>query len=99
MEKCDVVIVGCGGGGIAAALTLVQGGAKVIVLEKASYPGGSTNFVEGTYAVESEMQLKRNIKATRDEGFKELMNYSHWKANAALVRAIVNKSGDTIDWL
>ena len=99
MVKWDVVVIGCGGGGIAAALTLARGGAKVIVLEKASYPGGSTNFVEGTYAVESKMQLKRNIKATCDEGFKELMNYSHWKANAALVRAIVNKSGDTIDWL
>jgi len=31
------------------------------------------------------MQLKRNIKATCDEGFKELMNYSHWRANPALI--------------
>jgi fumarate reductase flavoprotein subunit len=45
------------------------------------------------------MQLRQNIKFTRDEGFKELMNYSHGKANAALVRTIVNKSGDTISWL
>jgi hypothetical protein len=41
--------------------------------------------LEGTYAMESEIQLKRNIKATRDEGFRELMNYSHWRANPALI--------------
>lgn len=95
----DVVVVGSGGCGLAAALTLAEGGAKVVVFEKMPIPGGVTNFAEGTYAVESEQQFKRNIKATRDEGFRELMNYSHWKANALLVRAIVNKSGDTISWL
>jgi fumarate reductase flavoprotein subunit len=99
MEKKDVVVVGAGGAGLAAALTLAQAGIKATVFEKMSFPGGSTNFAEGTYAVESELQLKKNIRATRDEGFKELMEYSHWRANPALVRAIVDKTGDTINWL
>lgn len=95
----DVIVVGFGGGGVAAALALAEGGAKVIAFEKMLVPGGLTNFIEGTYAAESEILLKRNIKATRDEGFRELMDYSHWRANPNLVRAIVNKSGDTISWL
>jgi fumarate reductase flavoprotein subunit len=95
----DVVIVGAGGAGIAAALSVAENGGRVIVVEKASFAGGTTNFVEGTYAVDSEMQRRRNIKATREDGFKQLMEYSHWRANASLVRAIVNKSGETIAWL
>lgn len=98
-EHKDVVVAGAGGGGLAAALTLAEGGAKVVVFEKMPFAGGSFLFVEGTFAVESEMQLKRNIKVTRDEAFKGMMEYSHWKANAALVRAFVDKSASTIDWL
>ena len=99
MEKKDAIVVGCGGSGSAAALTLAKGGAKVVVFEKMAAPGGSTNFVEGIYAADSEMQRRRNIKASRDEGFRQLMEYSHWKANSALVRAIVDKSAGTISWL
>jgi fumarate reductase flavoprotein subunit len=98
-EETDVVIVGAGGSGIAAALAVVENGGKAVVVEKNSHAGGTTNFVEGTYAVDSDMQRRRNVKATRDEGFRQLMEYSHWRANAALVRAIVNKSGETIAWL
>jgi fumarate reductase flavoprotein subunit len=98
-EKTDVVIVGAGGAGIAAALSVVENGGRAVVVEKQSCAGGTTNFVEGIYAVDSDMQRRRNVKATRDEGFKQLMEYSHWKANASLVRSVVNKSGETIAWL
>ncbi len=37
------------------------------------------------------MQLQRNIRVTRDEAFKAIMEYTHWKANASLVRAFVNR--------
>jgi fumarate reductase flavoprotein subunit len=36
---------------------------------------------------------------TRNEAFKNIMEYSHWTANPRLVRAIVNESGATIGWL
>ncbi len=98
-EAKDVVVAGAGGAGLAAALTLAEGRAKVAVFEKMSFAGGSFLFVEGTFAVESEMQRKRNIKVSRDEAFRGMMEYSHWKANPALVRAFIDKSASTIDWL
>ena len=98
-ETKDVVVAGAGGAGLAAALTLADGGAKVAIFEKMPFAGGSFLFVEGTFAVESQMQRKRNIKVTRDEAFRGMMEYSHWKANPALVRAFVDKSASTIDWL
>jgi len=97
--ETDVVVIGSGVSGLAAALTLAEGGAKVIVFEKERSIGGTSNFFHGMFAVESEMQRRRYITYSRDEAFKNIMAYSHWRANPRLVRAIVNKSAATISWL
>lgn len=97
--ETDVAVIGSGISGLAAGLTAAEGGAKVVVFEKQRALGGSSNFLQGTFGVESEMQRERYISYTRDEAFKNLMNYSHWRANARLVRAIVNESGPTLSWL
>jgi len=97
--KADVVVVGSGASGLVAGLTAAEGGARVILFEKMPSPGGTSNFPAGIFAAESEMQRRRNIKMTRDEAFKMIMEYSHWRANARLVRAFVDKSASTIDWL
>ena len=46
--ETDVVVMGSGASGLAAALTAAEGGAKVIVFEKERSPGGTSNFFEGT---------------------------------------------------
>jgi fumarate reductase flavoprotein subunit len=95
----DLIVIGSGASGLAAALTAAEGGAKVIIFEKQRTPGGTTNFFEGMFAVESRMQREHYIEYSRDQAFKSIMEYSHWRANPRLVRAIVNESADTIAWL
>lgn len=95
----DVIVIGSGASGLTAALTAAEGGASVIVYEKERSLGGTSNFFEGTFAVESSLQRKRYITYTRDEAFHYIMDYSHWRANPRLVRAVVNESAGTIDWL
>ena len=97
--QTDVVVIGSGAAGLTAALTAAEGGAKVTVFEKQRSLGGTSNFFEGIFAVESDMQRERYITYSRDEAFKNIMEYSHWLANPRLVRAIVNESGPTIAWL
>lgn len=97
--KTDVAVVGAGGSGLVAALTAAEGGAIVIVFEKRSAPGGTSNFPSGPFAAESKMQRQKYMLVTRDETFKIMMEYSHWRANAPLVRAVVDKSASTIEWL
>lgn len=97
--EADVVVIGSGASGLAAALTAAEGGARVIVFEQQRTPGGTSNFFHGMFAVESDMQREHYINYSRDDAFKNIMEYSHWKANPRLVRAIVNESGETISWL
>ena len=51
------------------------------------------------FGVETAMQRLDSIGITRDDAFKFIMNYSHWRANPRLVRAFVNESAATIAWL
>ena len=97
--KVDVVVAGSGATGLAAAVTLCEGGASVALFEKQRSLGGTSNFFHGTFAVESQMQREQFIDYSRDEAFKNIMEYSHWMANARLVRAIVDESAATIAWL
>ena len=97
--ETEAVVLGSGVAGLAAAVTLAEGGAKAIVFEKERSIGGTSNFFHGMFAVESKMQRERYIMYSRDQAFKNIMEYSHWRANPRLVRVIVNESADTIAWL
>lgn len=98
-SSVDVVIIGSGAAGLSAAVTAAEGGARVAVFEKQRSPGGTSNFLQGVFAVESEMQREKFVGYTRDQAFRNLMNYSHWLAEPRLVRAIVDESAETISWL
>ncbi|WP_299789541.1 FAD-dependent oxidoreductase [uncultured Shewanella sp.] len=95
----DIVVVGGGSTGLSAALTAAEGGANVVVLEKNPYLGGSSNFAEGLFAVESEYQRATSYGLTKDEAFEHIVEFNHYKLNAPLIRDFVNNSADNIDWL
>ena len=97
--EADVVVVGSGVSGLAAALEAAQGGARVAVFEKQPSLGGTSNFFEGIFAVGSAMQKEKYIAYSADQAFKNFMEYNHWRVDARLVRSLINRSADTIDWL
>jgi len=98
--KVDVVVVGAGSAGLTAALTAAQGGATVALFEKMPSTGMATsNFAEGIFGAESRFQKLHLSGPTRDEAFKHAMHFNHWKGNPDLIRTLINKSAETIDWL
>jgi fumarate reductase flavoprotein subunit len=97
--EADVVVVGSGVSGLAAALEAAQRGARVAVFEKQPAIGGTSNFFEGIFAVGSAMQKEKYIAYSPDQAFKNFMEYNHWRVDARLVRSLINRSADTIDWL
>ena len=97
--ETDVVVVGGGGAGMVAAVAAAEKGAKVIVLEKRHNPGGNAVFASGMFVVENPPPDGRDVNAIRDDFFRKAMDYAHWKINPRLVRALLEKSGDTVLWL
>ena len=90
--KADVVVLGTGGAGMVAAITAAEDGAKVIVLEKRPFPGGASNTPVGFGYVKKD-------RASQDMAFKIHMERTLWIANADLVRAFVETSGEIPEWL
>ncbi|MBR5561173.1 MAG: FAD-dependent oxidoreductase [Clostridia bacterium] len=67
----DVLVMGGGGAGFAAAITAAQNGAKVILIEKSSVLGGNTMVAGAAYnavdpVAQSNMILTRSQKETMD---------------------------------
>ncbi|MEB3365547.1 FAD-binding protein [Lactobacillus sp. R2/2] len=64
-EKYDVVIVGAGLAGFAAADEAVDNNLKTLLVEKGKTTGGSGNYVEGVFAADSELQKRIMLFLTR----------------------------------
>lgn len=97
--KADVVVIGCGGAGLPAALTAHEKGRSVLVLEKRGIVGGNALMAEGFFAAESPAQKRLLINAKKDDLYKTALNYAHYKIDPRILRAFVDKSGDTVEWI
>ena len=98
--KTQVVVIGAGAAGFGAALTLVDAGKQVIMLEKGNKYGGAGMFgAQGLFAVESKAQKAAGSKFTVEQAYQEMMGYTHYRSDPAITKAILAKSADTIDWL
>jgi len=97
--EADVIIIGGGASGITAAVASAEKDASVIVLEKGSTTGGAANMGMGIFAVESKYQKAQLIDFTKEDAFNLLMNYTHWRVDARLVRRYIEQSSNTIEWM
>jgi fumarate reductase flavoprotein subunit len=95
----DVAVIAGGPAGLCAAVAAAQAGAQVIVFEKGSTTGGAANMGMGPFGVESRLQKLKQHGPTKDEAFKAFMEYTHWRVDAQLVRAYIDKAATSIDWL
>jgi fumarate reductase flavoprotein subunit len=97
--KADIAIISAGTAGLAAAVTAAEGGASVIAFEKSSHPGGTAIRGNGPFAVESRLQRLKQYTLTREDAFKIYMDFTQWCVNARLVKAFIDKSASTLEWL
>lgn len=96
----DVAVIGAGGAGLPAAVAAAEKGARVVIVEKQKkHLGGNAVFALGIFAAASRVQERLGIAADRDRCFRKGMDYAHWKNNPRVLRALVDKSADTIEWL
>lgn len=93
VTETDVLVVGGGGAGCAAALTAAQGGARVILATKLRLGDSNTVMAEG------------GIQASIEKGdspqlhFEDTMRAGHGSGNPKLVAQLVMDGPDVIRWL
>lgn len=97
--KTDLLIVGGGLSGLAAAQSAVDQGVKPIVLEKEAAIGGGGNFPEGSLGVGTRYQKEHGIKTTVDQVLTAALQYHHYRADPHVLRVLIEESGKTIDWV
>ena len=96
----DVVVVGAGGAGVAAAVEAYDKGANVILLEKTAAIGGTTATSQGMIAgYETYKTKEQDIHYTAEQMYHNLMNNASYRLDPALTTITVTKSGETVDYL
>jgi succinate dehydrogenase/fumarate reductase flavoprotein subunit len=99
----DVVVVGGGGAGLAAASEAARLGRSVVLLEKNPQLGGSTSWSVGSLsATNTPHQLREGIRDTPQEHFEDLGLFASALAprdNLALRRILVDHTNEILDWL
>ena len=106
--QADVVVVGGGASGLAAAASALESGARVIVLEKAPHTGGSAALSAGIVtAAGTDIQKASGLPAD-SAGLAKLWLEDQKRSvkgapanlpDAAQVEALVKQSAETVDWL
>ena len=96
----DIVIIGAGGAGMAAAIMAQQAGMNFVILEKMPYVGGNTTKATGGMnAAETHYQKEQGIEDSKALFAADTMQGGHALNDPRLVAMLANSSAEAIDWL
>lgn len=107
-EEADYVVVGTGGGGLAAATLLAQKGNSVIVLEKEGDTGGTTkeahSFLNMAGNGRDQIALgwhEREYPAVynREEFVRQVAEQYQFTADPELLGNLADNGGECVDWM
>jgi urocanate reductase len=99
-RSADIVVVGAGGAGLAAAVSAAEKGASVIVLEKMPNIGGNTIISGGGLnAADPERQAKQGIKDSAENHFKQTIAAGDFRADPEKVKVLTDNALDSVKWL
>lgn len=98
--ETDVVIVGAGGAGLAAALEVVNAGKEVVILEVMPMAGGNTlRATGGMNAAETDVQESLGIEDSVDVFYEDTLKGGHDLNDPDLLRTLVDQSADALHWV
>ena len=102
LKQYDVIVIGAGNGGLAAAANCAKAGLSTLLLERHNIPGGSaSSFVRGRFEFEPSLHELSGIGTPEepgmvDEMFTRLGAKVDWCKHESTFRLIVPaKEGDT----
>ena len=100
VESYDVVVLGCGCAGMAAAIEAKKSGAKVCIIDKMPRPAGNTIYSGGIINASGTYVQKRDgAKDSLEAFYNDMMKVSQNRGDPEMTRMYVEKSAEQIQWL
>ena len=103
IELVDVIVVGGGGAGLAAAIEAAESGARTVLLEKNQSLGGTTAWSIGSVtATQTPHQRRKGIADEPLHHWEDMPGFAGELAprdNAALRRVLCDAMPETFQWL
>ena len=99
-DSADIVIVGAGAGGLAAAVEALDNGLSVIVLESQPLVGGSSTICGGGMAFAgTDMQKAQGISDSNELFLDDLLTVGNNENDPELIKAFLNVQLEHYNWL
>jgi succinate dehydrogenase/fumarate reductase flavoprotein subunit len=96
----EVIVLGGGGAGLAAAVTAQAAGARVLLVEAGDHLGGSTAMSAGVfYAAGTSVQRAAGVFDDVERMFRYYMAINQWVLEPGLVMRYCTESAPTLEWL
>lgn len=100
LEGFDVIVVGAGTAGLPTALSCLQHGLRVLVLEKDQRFGGTLWITGASYsAAGTRLQKAKGIEDSWQEHMEDANRIGHGYADQELLELVMQQSAAGVDWL
>ena len=98
-EEADIIIVGSGFAGLAAAIEAKEAGSSVIILEKMKGYGGNSTISDGVIAAAgTQRQVDSEIEDSPQLMYADMLQAGHGLNQPELVQVLSEKSNETFQW-
>jgi flavocytochrome c len=98
-EQIDIIVIGSGLAGLAAAIEAAQAGASVTVLEKMKVIGGNTRISDGALAAPlNYLQKEQGIEDSAELFYEDMLRSGLNLNYPELVKIVAERAAETIDW-
>ncbi len=100
----DVIVVGGGGSGLAAAVSAAERGLKVLLLEKNPQPGGTTGIAIGSFTANgTSLQTSAGIEDSAEDHHADAGQFAPPDIEARNAEGLrgwfLSQSAETFEWL
>ena len=98
-RETDVLVIGTGFAGLAAAIEAHDAGAKVLIIEKMPIIGGNSIIAGGGLnAVDPVRQAKDNLEDSIDTHYQQTLEGGDFRGDPVRVRALVENALAQVEW-
>ena len=97
-ESCDVVVIGSGPAGLAAAGSLQEKGFSVTILEAAKLAGGAGVHATGYNVFDSKLELDAGGTRYMDDYVRAAMNSTKYQLRYSFLRSAFEANTEFFDW-